>query len=449
MQRTWDLLYTLDLCAFLFFLATYYRNCYRHGYRIDFWNSQIFLYCAIPIMAMLPFERDDLNAVIVGQDLPKIIEAMPTAFIVAISGFFALYIGGNLWRVQLGIGLRRTVNEGLNVFPRMSLMIMSSRSVLVGLSAVCLCLQAIILSIYFSGAGFGFDLRAYTFLNPGLRPITQIAALMSVMVASHSFARYVDTKEKVLLGCTLSIAAGLIFFGQRTNIALIFINVGLCYLVKLKSRVSILRIVLMGAFAITLGFYLSSLRDGQYSIGLFLAGLGFMAFYGNTFCDMRDFAWIYSNWDHHLWLGRTYMSGVATFVPRSALAFREKWTLGVVTNSTVGIDNDLHPGLKPGLFGESYFNFGWAGSLAVGIIFGLILRKVDRDVKLTFEDPSPSMRKAFSATSLLTVAGCFNTSLGFGALYAFLTVAVLAWIGLQVRTLVSPDSNAPGLSPLP
>ena len=169
-------------------------------------------------------------------------------------------------------------------------------------------------------------------------------------------------RKKVLLGCTLSIAAGLIFFGQRTNIALIFINVGLCYLVKLKSRVSILRIVLMGAFAITLGFYLSSLREWSILDRTFFGrAWGSWRSTVSTFCDMRDFAWIYSNWDHHLWLGRTYMSGVATFVPRSALAFREKWTLGVVTNSTVGIDNDLHPGLKPGLFGESYFNFGWAG----------------------------------------------------------------------------------------
>jgi hypothetical protein len=143
------------------------------------------------------------------------------------------------------------------------------------------------------------------------------------------------------------------------------------------------------------------------------------------------------------------MSGVATFVPRSALAFREKWTLGVATNTTVGIDNDLHPGLKPGLFGESYFNFGWAGSIAVGMIFGLILRKVDLDVKATFENPTPSMRKAFSATSLLTVAGCFNTSLGFGALYAFLTVGVLAWLGLQLRELAFPNAGSPGLSSLP
>jgi oligosaccharide repeat unit polymerase len=444
MSQSWGLLYILDLFSFLFFLVTYYRNCYRHGYRIDFWNFQIFLLCVIPAMAMLPFERDDLNAIIVGQDLPRIIEAMPRVFLVVTTGFLALYLGGNLWRLQLGIGMRRSAHKMLNVFPRTSLMIMSSRSVLIGLSAICLCMQAIMLSIYFSRTGFGFDLRAYTFLNPGIRPFVLITSSMTVVVASHCFARYVDKKERILLVCTLLSATGLLFFGQRTNIALIFINVGLCYLIKLKSRVSIFRIVLMAASAITLGFYLSSLRDGQYSLELFFAGLTFVAFYGNTFCDMRDFAWIYSNWDHHLWLGRTYLAGIAMFVPRSASEFREKWVFGVATNSTVGIDNELHPGLKPGLFGESFFNFGWAGSIATGIIFGLILRKVDLDVKSAFEDSSEQMQKAFSATSLLLLAGCFNSSLGIGGVYAFTAVAVLAWLGLQIRALISPQAGRAG-----
>ncbi len=449
MAQSWRLLYLLDLFTLLFFLATYYRNCYRHGYRIDFWNSQIFLYCVIPFMVMLPFEKDDLNSIIVGQDLPRIIDAMPRTFLVVSSGFLALYLGGNLWRLGLGIGLRSTVNDMLNVFPKTSIMVMSSRTVLIGLSVVCLALQATILSIYFSRAGFGFDLRSYTFLNPGIRPFALITSLMTVVVASHCFARYADKKEGVLLACTLLLASGLLFFGQRTTIALIFMNVGLCYLVKLKRKVSILRIVLIGGGAITLGFYLSSLRDGQYSLGLFFAGLGFMAFYGNTFCDMRDFAWIYSNWDHHLWLGRTYMAGVATFIPRSASGFREKWILGVATNTTVGIDNELHPGLKPGLFGESYFNFGWTGSIVVGMIFGMILRKVDLDVKSALEGPAPSMQRAFSATTLLTLAGCFNTSLGFAALYAFLAVGILAWIALQVRALTSYQAGDAGLTPSP
>ena len=446
MSASWSLLYALDLFTFLFFIATYYRNCYRHGYRIDFWNFQVLLYCVIPSMVMLPFERDDLNAIVVGQDLPRIIDAMPKTFLVVSTGFLALYLGANLWRLRLGVGVRFSINEVLNTMPRMSLMIMSSRSVLIALSAVCFCLQAIILSIYFSRAGLGFDLRAYYFENPGLRPFALITASMTVVVASHCLARYADKKEGMLLVCTLLLATGLLFFGQRTNILFIFLNVGLCYLVKLKNRVSIFRVVFISVTAVTLLFYLSSLRDGQYSLGLFFAGLGFMALYGNTFCDMRDFAWIYSNWDHHLWLGRTYLAGVAMFVPRSASGFREKWVLGVATNSTVGIDNDLHPGLKPGLFGESFFNFGWAGSIAVGIIFGVLLRKIDSDVKSAFKDSSEPFQKAFSATSLLTLAGCFNTRLAIGGVYAFAAVGLLAWLGLQVRALISPQPGSPGLS---
>jgi hypothetical protein len=446
MSQSWGFLYALDLFTFIFFLVTYYRNCYRKGYRIDIWNFQVLLYCVIPSMVMLPFAKDDLNAIIVGQDLPRIIGAMPKVFLVVSTGFLSLYLGANLWRLRLGVGGRSCLNEALNMMPRMSLMIMSSRSVLMALSAVCFCMQAIILSIYFLRAGFGFDLRTYYFENPGLRPIAVTTASMTVVVASHCFARYLDKREVTLLACTVLLAAGLLFFGQRTNILLIFLNVGLCYLVKLKNRVSIFRILFFSGTAVTLLFYLSSLRDGQYSLALFFAGLGFMAFYGNTFCDMRDFAWIYSNWDHNLWLGKTYMAGVAMFVPRSALGFREKWVLGVVTNTTVGIDNDLHPGLKPGLFGESFFNFGWAGSIAVGIIFGMILHKVDSDVKSALNDLSKPIQKAFSSTSLLILAGCFNTSLGIGSLYAFIAVGTLAWFGLQLRALFCFQPGGPGFT---
>lgn len=448
-SQSWNLLYALDLFTFLVFLVTYYRNCYRHGYRIDFWNFQVLLYCVIPSMVMLPFARDDLNAIIVGRDLPRIIDAMPRVFVVTCTGFFALYLGSNLWRFRLGVGARSSINGVLNIMPRMSLMIMSSRSVLIALSLICFCMQASILSIYFSRAGFGFDLRTYYFENPGLRPIAVTTASMTVVVASHCLARYADKREGTLLACTLLLGTGLLFFGQRTNILLIFLNVGLCYLVKLKNKVSLFRIVFFSGGAVTLLFYLSNVRDGQYSLGLFFAGLGFMAFYGNTFCDMRDFAWIYSNWDHHLWMGKTYLAGLAMFVPRSASAFREKWVLGVATNTTVGIDTELHPGLKPGLFGESYFNFGWVGSIAFGIIFGMILRKIDSDVKWALNAPSEPIQKAFAATSLLALAGCFNTSLDIGFVYAFLAVGTLAWFGLQVRALISPHPGDPGLTSLP
>ena len=50
----------------------YYRNCYRKGYRIDFWHTNLFLLCVFPNMIMLPFaksgtQRDRCRQVISGR----------------------------------------------------------------------------------------------------------------------------------------------------------------------------------------------------------------------------------------------------------------------------------------------------------------------------------------------------------------------------------------------
>ena len=113
----------------------------------------------------------------------------------------------------------------------------------------------------------------------------------------------------------------------------------------------------------------------------------------------------------------------------------------MATDLTVGLDAELHPGLKPGLFGEGFFNFGLLGVVAVGILFGAILRRVDLDVKAAMREERPSMRKAFSSTMLLTVAGCFNTSLGLPALYALGGVYTLAWVLLEIRALIWPEGE--------
>ena len=286
--------------------------------------------------------------------------------------------------------------------------------------------------------GFGFDLRGYTFAHPASRPIAQITALSSIVIASHCLARYIDTKEKVLLACTLTLTFGLLFFGQRGNLVSIYINVGLCYVMKLRTRISLFRIFGGTSILVAFGLYLGSVRNGLYSLGAFFASLVFLAFYGNNFTDLRDFAWVYADWDHHFWYGKTYLAGLATFLPRAASDFRATWSFGIATGWTVGLDTELHPGLKPGQFGEGFFNFGWLGVIAVGLIFGIILRYVDNDVKAAFRCSRPSMMKAFSSTMLLTIAACVNGSLAFPGLYALCGIYLFAWLYLRARLLVLP-----------
>ncbi len=54
---SWNLLYVLDAFSISLFAISYYLNCYRRGYRIDIWHSQLFLICVLPNMIMLPFAK--------------------------------------------------------------------------------------------------------------------------------------------------------------------------------------------------------------------------------------------------------------------------------------------------------------------------------------------------------------------------------------------------------
>src|SRR5215470_1430103 len=195
----WTALYWIDAIAIAHFLISYYRNCYRKGYRIDFWHMQLFLACILPNMIMLPFARSDLNVVVLGGDLSAVVATLPTVFLITLIGYFAVLAGGAMWRLQAGLGLRRDASRVLDLLPRCALMLMSSRRILIFQALLCLLLQPLILVLYFSSCGLAFDLRSYTFENPTLRPVALLISNYSIVIASHCLARYIDTKEEILL----------------------------------------------------------------------------------------------------------------------------------------------------------------------------------------------------------------------------------------------------------
>ena len=443
---SWNEAYVVDCFGILVFLVSYYRSCYRKGYRLDLWHAHIFLFCVLPYMLLLPFGRSELNTVIVGQDFAGIVEILPRVFLVAMAGYLAIFVGGSLWSLRLGAGVRRAVSRVLDVGPQCSTMLMSSCGILVCLSLVCIAAQLAILCIYFASNGFGFNLRAYTFENPGIRPFSQLASLCSMVVVSHCTARYLDTKERVLLVCAFLLTFGLLFFGQRGNLVFAYLNLAVCYIVQRRNTISLLRIGSLGVGLLMLIFYLGNVREGLYSLGEFFTSLAFLALYGNNICDLRDFAWIYSHWNHEFWVGKTYLAGLATFLPRSISDFRGTWSFGVATDWTVGLDTELHPGLKPGEFGEIFFNFGLFGVIVAGLLIGILVRRADISAKYAFRSSRPSMRKAFASTMLISVALCLNTSLDFPFFYALCIMYALGWLGLRARAMTARQSLVRGRS---
>jgi oligosaccharide repeat unit polymerase len=434
----WNLLYAIDLFAIVLFALSYYRKCYRHGYRIDFWHSSLFLMCVLPNMIMLPFARSELNRIVLGGDFAAVMASLPTVFLITIVGYSAVLVGGALWRLQIGVGLRKAATQVLDVVPRCSMMLMSSRRVLIFQSTLCVLLQVFILALYFSQSGFAFDLRGFTFANPTLRPVALIISNYSVTIASHCLARYADKKERLLLACTLILSVGLVFFGTRANLIAIYISVLMCHLMKLRSNLSFFRMFALIAFITVVGFYLGLVRAGAYSLGDFFASLVFLLFYGNNFSDLRDFAWVYSAWNHVFWGGKTYLVAILSFIPRFAWQFRDTWGLGVMTTTTVGFDPNVHTGLRPGQFGEGFFNFGLPGVVIVGLVLGVIFRRVDIDTRRALAASQPSIMKAFASTMLLGVAGSLAVTAGFSSVYALAGIYFLSWLCLCVERMFHP-----------
>jgi oligosaccharide repeat unit polymerase len=435
---SWNLLYMLDVLAISSFAISYYLTCYRQGYRIDIWHSQLFLGCVMPNMIMLPFSRSDLNVLILGRDFTAVVAALPNVFLIALLGYFAMFAGGLSWRIRVGLGTRKLAVRVLDIVPQCSMMLMSSRSLLVFQSLLCLVLQFLILSLYFAHSGFGFDLREYTFVNPALRPVALFISGYSIIIGSHCLARYIEKRERILFSCTILLTIGLLFFGARSNILAIYINVLLCYLIQLRTKISLSRLVSMISVIIVGGLYLGSVRAGQYSLGDFFELLGAALLYGNTFSDLRDFAWVYALWDHKFWVGKTYLAALTAFVPRFASTFRDTWGLGVATATTLGLDPHVHPGVRPGLFGEGFFNFGLIGVVGVGFILGIIARRVDIDVKRAVASPRPSMMKAFASTMLLGVASAVAISSSFSGVYVLGGIYLFSWLCLGAQRLIRP-----------
>jgi oligosaccharide repeat unit polymerase len=432
---SWNLLYLLDGLAISSFAISYYLTCYRRGYRIDLWHAMMFMAIVMPNMLMLPFTRSELNYPILGNDFAAVQDVLPNVFLISLLGYLAILAGGFAWRIHIGLGTRKLAAQLLDIVPQCSMMLMSSRSVLVFQALLCMALQIMMLMLYFGQNGFGFDLRAYTFAHPELRPVALLISNYSIVIASHSLARYIDTKEKVLLACTLSLSFGLLFFGARSNILSIYISILLCYLIKLRTRVSLLRIVVTASAMITVVLYLGSVRAGQYSLGTFFSLLAALLLYGNTFSDLREFAWVDAVWDHQFWMGKTYLAALMSFVPRFLSQFRDTWGMGAATATRLGFDPHEHPGVRPGAFGESYFNFGLPGVMIVGLVLGIMWRYIDIYTKKNLAPQRFSMMRAFAFTNLTIVSGAIAITSSASTLYVLGGIFLFTWLCLQVHRI--------------
>jgi hypothetical protein len=205
-----------------------------------------------------------------------------------------------------------------------------------------------------------------------------------------------------------------------------------------RLNLAVLGICIMGAFF--LAFFLDALRRPNFSIARVVSGLALNIFYGNSFSDTRDFAVILSFWDGHYFLGKTYLAGLLAFVPRFLSSFRDTWALGVVTATMAGFSPKEHAGLRVGMFGEAFFNFGLLAVVLLGLCTGAATRLVDLRVKQSIAALPESGVRAYSYFVILYTVSVASNSTGASAFYSVLLVFFISWLMLRLfRFLKLPN----------
>lgn len=215
-----------------------------------------------------------------------------------------------------------------------------------------------------------------------------------------------------------------LFLGARGAFIwpLVFLSAYSCFMKK--GKVSFLRYGAVIVSILWLALYANKIRQQQYNplaiLGSFLLDL----FYGNHLSDTRDFAWVLAYWDGEFLFGKTFLSGLISFIPRFLSEFRDQWAIGVYTASVAGYDPSTHYGLRPGLFGESYFNFGYVGVSTMGFFLGYTLRYADVKIKEAIET-SRDIIAGYSHAIFFTFVATMAVSAGVWAFYLFVIINVL------------------------
>lgn len=219
--------------------------------------------------------------------------------------------------------------------------------------------------------------RALYNLGAGLMPF--VTAGLAVLIAR---------KPLRLLGMDGMLAASSVLMqllsGNRFPLAI----AAFVALTLLSMERRLPRVLLLGAFAACMVFFtglsgftglLRQDRD-QLTEGNAVLNSVQAAFTGDNLIDVRDAAWVLSQWDFDPLMGRTYLGGLASMLPSGVFPQKKEWHLGLTGVRIVGWDDQNHFGLRITFFGEAFLNFGLAGVLALGtvlgILFGTLLRAV-------------------------------------------------------------------------
>jgi oligosaccharide repeat unit polymerase len=349
---------------------------------------------------------------------------------VSLVGYFSIFAGGAIFRAYN----YKTIINAIFISPLKNSLgflfekVVVNKTVTRFLFFIYLIVLSILLVIAFK-AGSINDPRGYFYRNEGIgRALYNFTSTLSGAVSLLLIARifqFNKVSDKLYFAFFLLFT---IFIGSRSS-ALGPLLGFFTYLIYFdwKGRVKFRKLMLYAVVMITALVMIGLFRSRKiYSNTFDKTAIAAEFLYGNTFSDLRDFAWVLSSWNHQPFYGKTYASALISFVPTTYSSFRAKWGIGRVTARLGGFEPKFHPGLRPGSFGEPYLNFGIPGVIVIGILLGYIFRYTDHKIKYyAYTQNKIEVFKALIATALI---GNLSITSGFFSIYSTICIFLFLYL---------------------
>jgi hypothetical protein len=379
----------------------------------------------VPIILQYPFAFSPVNGITIGIDnYVRYRRHIDAAFLITTTGM-GMVLAGYLacGRRQSDFAPVQFLASGLRAWTQSIFLQLSSLLVLL--------LFALLLALGLLGAE---GARNIAQAIPTLRPfynlvhfLLPLIIVIDLLVGIQRRRRWILLLAIVNLGLALLTGSRAVALGGL----LLFVLVLLAH-ASLLGQLSVNRVMQLVPVAmagLVAAVYLADLRQGQYNIFFTIANLGLKVLYGNTFSDLRDFAWVKSYWSGEYFLGKTQAAGLLAFIPSALSSFRSEWNWGVVTSTTVGLDPQVSPGLRAGPFGEMYFNFGWPGVILAGLLYGYLVRRVHGATLAAVRTAPVEEARLKVLAGFVTInlgSSLLNTSGFYGT---YITLAVITALG--------------------
>jgi len=427
-------LLVLDLLLIGHFIVSYIKDSYLKGFKVDFWHATNFLAIFLPVFVVYPFSASFYNVAATGKAIFTIQKYVDYAYLIMVTGYFFLYAGYYYYNLTKQ---KSYLYKLINTFnKKVSLYIFNNLKSKVSINVYFLIGFVISLSflpLAFAKYGINFELRNHMLSDPVLKPLFNFVLASYIPIVMTFFGiRYLQYREKFTAFYFFVFTIISFFSGTRGVVLGTLLKLLIFFAISKKRRISLLKLLLLGLLFLFVLVYLSNLRAGSASVNGLLTSFVGELFYGNSFSDTRDFAWVLSAWDGSLLLGKTYAAGLLSFIPRSLSEFRGTYALGVYTANLVGFSSGEHAGLRPGIFGEVFLNFGFLGVICLSFTGGYILRYVDSKLKEFVNKPEPVLfLKMYAFTFVYILISNFYITAGFWTFYVFLLILVFGYLVRQ------------------